>query len=80
MGVEGPEGVVTESSAWFEETRVGAGSGLALDDGRDPRLVIVIWLFGADSSASADSTVTVVIGAADGVCERSSVGCVASLR
>ena len=80
MGVVGAEGVTTESSAWLEDTRVGAGSGFALDDGRDPRFVIVIWLLGLDSSASAGSKVTVVMGAAEGVWERSSVVCVASLR
>ena len=80
MGVDGPdEGVVTESSALPENIRDGEGSGLLLNGGIDPRLVRVIWLaLGADTSASAVSTE--VIGAAEGVCERSSVGWVASLR
>jgi hypothetical protein len=70
-----------DSSALPETIRDGEGSGLVLIAGTDPRCVSVIWfvpILNAEMSAPADSTS--VMGAADGVCERSSVGCVASLR
>ena len=77
MGIIMPgDGTVTENSALLDTMREGEGSGAVLEDGIVPRLARVI--FGAVISASADSTD--VIGAADGVCESSSVGCVASLR
>ena len=80
MGVIMPgDGIVTENSALPDIMREGEGSGAVLEDGRVPRLAKVIWLIlGEVISASTDSTD--VMGAADGVCESSSVGCVASLR
>ena len=81
MGVDGPgEVLVTESSALPDTMREGDGSGLTLVVGTDPRFINVIWFWPILKEVSPSADSTVVMAAAAGVCDSSSVGCVASFR